>query len=278
MRGADPKTLTEKLSKKYKVIADFLTDNKLKVNDDKTHLLVLTTRQKRRHIDTDAVRIETPTASITPSKIEQLLGAQVHQDMRWVEHILENDNSLVKALNLRLGALKKISNFASFRVRKAIANGIFMSKLMYLMPLWSGCEEHLIKSLQVVQNKAARAITKLNIYTSTKVLLTACGWMSVRQLMVFHSLVLLQKTRENEAPVYLYRKISSGGDFCYNTRQATTGSIRQVRGPKKDLSRQGWCWRSVDLYNKLPTDLKLERKLTNFKKRLKDWVALNIII
>ena len=60
VRGADPKTLTEKLTKKYKVVADFLTDNKLKVNDDKTHLLVLTTRQKRRHIDTDAVRIETP--------------------------------------------------------------------------------------------------------------------------------------------------------------------------------------------------------------------------
>ena len=39
VRGQDPGILSEKLSRKYKVVADYLTDNKLKVNDDKTHLL-----------------------------------------------------------------------------------------------------------------------------------------------------------------------------------------------------------------------------------------------
>ena len=65
-------------------------------------------------------------------------------DMRWDEHILESDKSLVRALNMRLGALKKFSCVASFKTRKSIANGIFMSKLIYLMPLWSGCEEYLV--------------------------------------------------------------------------------------------------------------------------------------
>ena len=41
--GKTQEELTEKLSQKYTVIADFLTDNKLKVNDDKTHLLVMST-------------------------------------------------------------------------------------------------------------------------------------------------------------------------------------------------------------------------------------------
>ena len=141
--------LSEKPSRKYKALADYLTDNKLKVNDDKTHLLVMFTRQKRRFVDTSSVQIQTPTAIISPSTVEQLLGAQVHQDMRWVEHILESDKSLVKALNLRIGALKKVSCIASFKTRKTIANAIFMSKLIYLMPLWSGCEEYLVKCHQV---------------------------------------------------------------------------------------------------------------------------------
>ena len=265
--------MSEKLSKKYKVVADYLTDNKLKVNDDKIHLLVLTTRQKRKYVDTDSVRIETPTASIKPSKTEQLLGAQVHQDIRWVEHILDSDVSLVKALNMRIGALKKVGNIASFKTRKAIGNGIFMSKLIYLMPLWAGCEEYLINCLQIAKNKAARCISKHNSYTPTKVILKACGWMSVRQLMVYHSLVLLHKTLASKSPVYLYQKLTSGGEFSYGTRQATTGSIRQGPGPRKDLSRLGWCWRSVDLYNTLQTDLKLERKLPSFIKRLKEWIG-----
>ena len=50
--GKNAEELTDKLTNKYNVVADFLTDNKLKVNDDKTHLLVMSTRQKRRHVDT----------------------------------------------------------------------------------------------------------------------------------------------------------------------------------------------------------------------------------
>ena len=219
MRGQDPGSLSEKLSRKYNVVADYLTDNKLKVNDDKTHLLVLTTRQKRRFVDTNSVHIGTPTATITPSSVEQLLGAQVHEDMRWVEHILDSDKTLVKTLNIRIGALKKIGQVASFKTRKTIANGIFMSKLIYLMPLWSGCEEYLVNCLQVILNKAARAVTKLNIFTSTKVLMKACGWMSVRQLMAYHSLVLLHKILQQQYPSYLYNKVTSGSQD-YNTRQA----------------------------------------------------------
>ena len=293
VRGNDPEVLSETLSKKYKVMADFLTDNKLKVNDDKTHLLVMTTRQKRRFVATHTVQIETPTATISPSCVERLLGAQVHEDMRWVEHILENENSLVKSLNVRLGAIKKLSNVASFKTRKTIASGIFMSKLIYLMPLWSGCEEYLIQALQVVQNKAARSVAHLNIFTPTKTLMKVCGWMSVRQLLAYHSLVLLHKTLTNKAPVYLYQKVTSGGHFPYKTRQAATcppgfsfevshpsdsGAVRQSTGSKLGLSKQGWCWRSVEQYNALPADLRLEKKLPSFKKRLKEWVGLHISI
>ena len=78
-------------------MADFLTDNKLKVNDEKNHLLVMTTSQKRRFVNTNNIHIETPTATISPSSVETLLGAQVHQDLRWVEHILDSDNYLVKS-------------------------------------------------------------------------------------------------------------------------------------------------------------------------------------
>ena len=54
---------------------------------------------------------------------------------------------------------------------------------MYLIPLWVGCEDYLVRVLQVIQNKAARSITKLSIFTPTKTLLKTCQWMSVQQMM-----------------------------------------------------------------------------------------------
>ena len=165
--GKTAEELTEKLSHKYSVVADFLTDNMLKVNDDKTHLLIMSTRQKRRHVETATTRIHTPSASIIPSSTERLLGAEIHHDLRWRHHILDSENSMVKSLNKRLGAVKKIQKIASFKTRKMIATGIFLSKLIYLMPLWAGCEDYLVRALQVIQNKAARSITKLRIFTPT---------------------------------------------------------------------------------------------------------------
>ena len=251
----------------------------------------MTTRQQRRFVNTNNVYIETPTATITPSTVERLLGGQVHQDLCWVKHILDSENSLVKSLNLRLGALKKVAHVTSFKTRKTIASGIFMSKLIYLMPLWSGCEDYLIQSLQVVQNKAARCVARLSIYTPTKTLMKVCGWMSVRQLMAYHSLVLLHKTLAHQSPVYLYNKITASGSFSYKTRQAAScppgfsfrvchptdnGAVRQESGAKLGISKQGWCLKIVELYNTLPDDLRLERKLPNFNKRLKEWILLNV--
>ena len=158
-----------RLTSKYAVLAEFLTDNRLKVNDDKTHLLVMSTRQKRRFRDTSMVTINTPTAVITPSTVERLLGAQVHHNMHWKEHIMDSKDSLLKSPSGRAAAVKMVSKMASFKTRKMVANGIFMSKLIYLMPVWMGCEDYLVNALQVCQNKVARYVTKLDRYTPTNV-------------------------------------------------------------------------------------------------------------
>ena len=189
-QGKDPVELSTKLSQKYSALADFLTANKMKVNNDKTHLLVMSTRQKRQHRATDTITINTPTATITPSQVERLLGAQVHQDMHWKEHILNSDESLLKSLSKRLGAMRKISRTASFKTRKMIANGIYMSKLIYLMPVWMGCEDYLTKALQVSMNRVARLVTRLDVFTPTSVLMQQCCWLTVEQLMIYHSTVL----------------------------------------------------------------------------------------
>ena len=115
-----------------------------------------------------------------------MLGGIIHQNLKWTEHIQDNEESLMKCLTKRLYGLYQICKVANFKTRKMVAEGIFMSKLIYLMPLWGGCELYLIRSLQVIQNKAARAVTKSGWYTSTKDLLQQCGWLSVNQLIAYH--------------------------------------------------------------------------------------------
>ena len=143
-----------------------------------------------RNKDKYQVVINTPTAVIKPSKSEKLLGCWVQDDLKWTEYLRDSKgDNLIRSLNIRLGALKKIRKVAGFRNRKMIAEGIVVSKVSYLISLWVGCELGLKRSLQVIMNKVARVVTRLDWSTSTKELLCQCGWLSVNQLVFYHSVL-----------------------------------------------------------------------------------------
>ena len=155
MSSKDQDELSSKLTRKYEVIADYMTSNKLKLNDDKTHLLVMMTDQKRRSINNDVdVKITTPTEIIEPSSCETLLGNVIHEGLKWAQYVMhgnpapDGQKSLIYQLTSRLNGLKLICKVASFKTRLMVANGIFMSKLIYVMPLWAGCENYIVKALQ----------------------------------------------------------------------------------------------------------------------------------
>ena len=249
----------------------------------------MTTRQKRRHVDTMSMSITTPSAIVQPSHVERLLGAHIHEDMRWKEHIMNIEDSLIKSLNQRQGAIRKVCKIGSFKSRKMLANGVFMSKLIYLMPVWAGAEDYLIKALQVIQNKVARTVTKKNIYTPTQDLMRECGWLTVRQLLAYHSLIQFHKTKIHKSPTYLYRRIESqlrkleendilSSSYYYKTRQEASGVMRQVPGAEArlDLAERSWCWRAAKAYHILPAGAKSLVKVAEFKSELKVWVKTNI--
>ena len=125
----------------------------------------------------------------------------------------------MKSLNTRLGAIEKIKNLATFKNRKMVAEGIFMRKLSYLIALWGGCGAVLKKSLQIIQNKVARAVTRLNWSTPAGELLHQCGWLSVNQLIFYHSVLLVFKVKLGQTPRYLH-SMHNSWSYQYRTRQA----------------------------------------------------------
>ena len=95
---------------------------------------------------------------IVPTPSAVLLGGVVSQDGKWKQHILSSNQSLIAQITSRINGLSLIiSPRATFPTRLMVANGIVISKLCYLIQLWGGCEDYLLKSLQVLQTRAARA-------------------------------------------------------------------------------------------------------------------------
>ena len=106
--------------------------------------------------------------------------------LTWNSHILSHEKSLSNNLLNKINGLRKICAEEDFKTRKLLANGIVNSNLVYMIQLYGQSSDYLIRILQVQQNKAARKVTRLDWGTSTNVLLNQIGWLSVKQLFVFH--------------------------------------------------------------------------------------------
>ena len=109
---------------------------------------------------------------------------------------------------------------------------------MYLIPLWGGCAKGLMKSFQTLQNKAARAVSKMDWHTPTSELLRQCGWMSVHQLSVYHTVILAYKVMQAKSPKYLYTIFNT--NYSYETRQAYSGMVRSVRKPELEIAKDSF--------------------------------------
>ena len=270
----DPNELKQGIDAKYKVIANYMSRNKLVLNTDKTHLLVMASRAAHRVNGNFGITLNTGAEIIEPVNHEKLLGAVILSDLEWNMHLKEHEKSLFNTLTSRVNALIKVSNVADFRTQKMIANGIFMSNLVSLITLWSGCSEFLLTFLQTIQNRAAITVTKLDNYTRTEVLLHQLGWLSVRQLGVYHSLIQIYKTKQTKKPAYFSSKFDR--EFHRNTRLSTGNGIYVDKKIRNKTSKLNFSYRAVDLWNKLPRDIRFIGKLPKFKYKLKEWRKRNI--
>ena len=222
LASPDPAALSRGLTNQYKSISNYMAANKLVINDEKTHLLVLGTKAMKEK--KDMVTLQAGKHTILPSRQEKLLGCNVSENLKWRNHILDNEKSMTRQLSSRINGLAMITSHADFSTRLMVANGIVMSKICYLIQLWGGCEEYLQKSLQVQLNKAARLVTRLPYYTSSRKLMCMCGWMTVKQLVKYHTIIMVHKTIMTRKPLHMSSRLST--DHSYRTRQDSSGCVR----------------------------------------------------
>jgi hypothetical protein len=66
--------------------------------------------------------------------------------------------------------------------------------------------------------------------------------------------------------------------YYYNTRQEARGVLREVpeAEARLDLADRSWCWRASKSCHSLPSNIKFESKLRNYKTELRAWVTGNM--
>ena len=244
-------------------VKSFLASNTLSLNLGKTELVETMVRQKRAKLPgiPPQLTIQKPDGTlkvITTKDSCRLLGVNVNKDANWNHQLVHGEKPLLKRLRSTLGILTHLSKNLPKKSRLLLANGLFLSRIIYLLPMWGGLPVRDSKTLQTLMNKCARVILSKKRKTRTRTLMTECGWLYFKELVLFHSIVLLFKTVKTGKPVNLFTRLIVNPD----------GTLLLPPGRLK-IVRDSYMWRTVSQWNILPEYLTSMTKLSVFKKNLK---------
>ena len=106
-------------------------------------------------------------------------------------------------------------------------------------------------------------------------MLKETGWLSVRQCVFYHSVLLAWKVVHTRCPVYLNSKLV-GNRPLYATRLAAAGSLVHGPRPRLDLIGSSLRWRSAENWDLVPRTICQIVECSKFKQQLKEWVKLNV--
>ena len=169
-----------KLSRCVAEIRNWMTRNKLKLNDSKTEFFIASPPHlMSRHFGTTLC---IGTTEISPSATIRNLGLVFDSAMTMSPHIT---SLLQKSLNFFLWNISRIRRFIDQETCNTTMRVLVLSKLDYANALLLGCKKADILPLQRLQNKAAWIIFQVPKMYSSSELLSTLHWLPVDKRIIF---------------------------------------------------------------------------------------------
>ena len=229
-----------------------MSQNQFKLNAEKTHLMVVGTEAKLRRKKEIQVRMDEVELMETADGQETLLGVVIQNNFKWTSQI----EKLCSKLKQRLLGLEKLRRIMNTSTKSSVIQGVFQSVLCYCLPLFGGCSQFELDMLQSLQNRAARIALNFPARSNRDLMFSKLGWMTVRQLIAYHTIISIFKIRKSAAPEYLYQIF----------RQENHNGHIIMKNVKLQLYRSSFVFRGALLWNCIPRSLREELRSHSFKK------------
>ena len=250
----------------FERIIEFLNSNGLEVNQAKTAMTEYMTRQKRVRmlgvppelsvIENNEGRLENKVIRDKPYC--RILGGNVSNDLSWSHHLSTGKKALLPMIRKQIGSLSSLRRSLPIKAKLKLANSFILSRLNYIISLWGNTTENQLRKVQVCLNSAARFVLDANKREKQSDLMKRCNWLSVTELVEFHSLLQLFKVLRWRIPESLCDYFETAEDDLISTRRA-----------RLKLTSQSWRCATTKRWNDLPGPLRSELRIGRFKAGLK---------
>ena len=238
-------------------IKSWMAANFLQLNQDKTEVLVIGPERQRE-------KLLTKLQNLKPSKTVKNLGVIFDSELSFIPHI----KNITKIGFYHLKNIARVRPFLSQASTEVLMHAFISCRLDYCNALLSGLTKKSIFNLQLLQNSAARVLTRTRGREHITPVLKSLHWLPVHFRINFKVLLLIFRCLNGLGPSYLSDLLLSYQP-SRTLRSSGTGLLTIPRVRTKTHGEAAFSYYGPRLWNSLPENLRAAETVDVFKKRLK---------
>jgi len=265
-----PGQLDNTLQKLVACIIDlksWMTDNKLKLNNEKTELFLAISPRLRHHLPSD-ISITVEDSIIHLSETVKNLGVHFDSRMSMSHHI----TMTCRSINFHLRNIYRIRKFITTDACHHAIRALVLSRLDYANSLFNNINTSEIYRLQHLQNHAARVIFCARKSEEALPLINELHWLPVQKRIIFKLALIIYKCIDGSAPLYLSSLLEHRHTSSYRLRSYLDSTLLHIPRSRTGAGDRAFSISGPLIWNTLPHDVRSAPTVITFKKKLKTYL------
>jgi hypothetical protein len=247
-------------------VRQWMADNMLKLNDDKTEYLVIGSRHMLRQVPESLLSIQVGDKTIAAVSSARNIGVMVDSTLSMEQQV----TNVCRACYMGIRDVGKIRPYLTEDATKKLVIAFVISKLDCNNALLYKISKFLQNKLQLVQNNAARLIVRKTKHESIKETRKHLHWLPIEFRIRYKINLLTFKCLQNLAPIYL-QELLHPYEPKRDLRSADKGYLKETK-TRTVAGDRAFCNAAPALWKQLPDNVRNQESLDCFKSELKTYL------
>ena len=261
----DPNSALDKLESSIDEIRSWMVANKLKLNDDKSEFIILSSKYHRAVAQKLSLIIGDET--LPASSSVRNLGVIMDSVFNMESHI----SSVCKSCYFHLRNIGAIRRYLDTDTAAQVIHAFVTSRLDYCNSLLSGLPDKTLLRLKRVQNTAARIVSLCGKQDHITPILKQLHWLPVALRIEFKILLLTYKILNGMAPVYLCELLQLYVP-CRSLRSTSQSLLVTPKSRTVSYGDRAFSIVAPKMWNNLPEHIRNSSTVSGFKTVLKTYM------
>ena len=248
--------------------------NGMLLNTAKTKVMIITTVQKRLHLNNNYLHLTYNDDTLKTVETEKVLGVHIDNNLTWSVHI----DSIAKKISSNLWLLSKLKEYLSTEHRVQFYKTYIQPHIDYCSSIWGGTSQHNLNRIYRLQKRAVKIILNYE-YDDIAVSMDTLKVLNVYERIFLRKAKFMFKISKSITPSYINQMFSlrSMNETLQSLRSTSNLNFLTPR-PQKEIFKQSLIYSGPVIWNNLPDYLKNIETTDSFHKQCIRWMKSNLSI